>query len=165
MRPLQLYLRVGGQVVSRGVLSDHSVGLDVQVPVHTEITTTLSQHLDQRITTRRGAGPQYSHSWPVGGRGRALCCGCGRLGLFVFRGGAPGFDPRCAGGDGRAGLHLKQQTCYTPFPISQCTAVTDTYFNTLEAVRPRPLLLRAPPLPLTVAKVTVSTLCWSRIQT
>lgn len=33
---LQLYLRVGGQVVGRRVLSDHGIGLDVQIPVDTE---------------------------------------------------------------------------------------------------------------------------------
>lgn len=33
---LQLDLRVGGQVVGRGALSDHSIGLNVQIPVDTE---------------------------------------------------------------------------------------------------------------------------------
>lgn len=33
---LQLDLRVGRQVVGGGALSDHSIGLDVQIPVDTE---------------------------------------------------------------------------------------------------------------------------------
>ncbi len=32
---LQLYLRMGGQVVGRRMLSDHSIGLDIQIPVNT----------------------------------------------------------------------------------------------------------------------------------
>lgn len=33
---LQLYLRVGGQVLRRRLFSDHSIGLDVQIPVDPE---------------------------------------------------------------------------------------------------------------------------------
>lgn len=33
---LELYLRVGGQVVGGGMLSDHSIGLNVQIPIDTE---------------------------------------------------------------------------------------------------------------------------------
>lgn len=33
---LQLDLRVGGQVVGGRMLSDHSIGLDIQIPVDTE---------------------------------------------------------------------------------------------------------------------------------
>lgn len=36
LSPLQLNLWVGGQVVSGRMLLNHSVGLDVQVPVDTE---------------------------------------------------------------------------------------------------------------------------------
>lgn len=38
LRSLQLDLGVGGQVVGGGALSDHSVGLDVQIPVDPEDT-------------------------------------------------------------------------------------------------------------------------------
>lgn len=34
---LQLNLRVGGQMVGWGVLSDYSIGLNIQIPVDTEI--------------------------------------------------------------------------------------------------------------------------------
>lgn len=40
---------------------------------------------------------------------------------------------------------------------------TPFYLSTFEAVRSSPLLLRAPPLPLTITKVTVPALCRSRI--
>lgn len=41
LRPLQLDLRVGGQVIGRGSLSDHSIGLNIQIPVDPEPKTTL----------------------------------------------------------------------------------------------------------------------------
>lgn len=34
--PLQLYLRVGGQMVGGKALSDHSISLDIQIPVDSE---------------------------------------------------------------------------------------------------------------------------------
>lgn len=42
LSPLQLDLRVGGQVVGRRVFSDHSIGLDVQVPVDPENRKSMS---------------------------------------------------------------------------------------------------------------------------
>lgn len=38
---LQLYLRVGGQVLRRRLFSDHSIGLDVQIPVDPENKNSL----------------------------------------------------------------------------------------------------------------------------
>lgn len=45
LSPLQLDLWVGGQVVSGRMLLNHSVGLDVQVPVDTEDGGVNAEHL------------------------------------------------------------------------------------------------------------------------
>lgn len=42
LRPLQLDLGVGGQVVGRRAFSDHGIGLDVQVPVDPENRKSMS---------------------------------------------------------------------------------------------------------------------------
>lgn len=93
---LQLYLRVGGQVVGGRALSDHSIGLDVQIPVDTEnkgglFLQELSQQENTQTTTinvnkggtnptlpteklkmlNEGVWSQYSHSWPVWSGGGA----------------------------------------------------------------------------------------------
>lgn len=77
---LQLNLGVGGQVVGGRALSDHSIGLNVQIPVDAENTGgSFVQHEETqklRVLTGR-AWLQYSHSWPVRSRGRA---GSGRDG-------------------------------------------------------------------------------------
>jgi len=39
LRSLHLDLWVGGQVTGRGTLSDHSIGLDVQIPIDPATTT------------------------------------------------------------------------------------------------------------------------------
>lgn len=61
LRSLQLYLRVGGQMVGGKALSDHSISLDVQIPVDTENkggvnctawkhTNKYNKHLHRRVT-------------------------------------------------------------------------------------------------------------------
>lgn len=47
---LELDLGVGGQVVGRRVLSDHNIGLDVQVPVDPGNTGQSNQHERQMLT-------------------------------------------------------------------------------------------------------------------
>lgn len=103
LRSLELDLGVGGQVVAGGgLLSDHGVGLHVQVPVNPENTDQSKRSFNKTKQNNM----QYSHSWSVRRGGGARRGGCGGLGLFVLRGGAPGFDPRSAGRDGRGRLHL-----------------------------------------------------------
>lgn len=47
---LELDLGVGGQEVGRRVLSDHNIGLDVQVPVDPVNTGQSNQHERQMLT-------------------------------------------------------------------------------------------------------------------
>lgn len=68
LRPLQLDLRVGGQVIGRASLSDHSIGLNVQIPVDPEPKTTPRSVNPAGRKRRGGAQLQHLHSWSVGSR-------------------------------------------------------------------------------------------------
>ena len=72
---LQLDFRMGGQVIGGGVLSDHSVGLDVQIPVDPEDDNNVKVNpQDVKRCKKKAVRLQHSHSWSVGGGGKS--CGC-----------------------------------------------------------------------------------------